>query len=85
LHRFHRRYHILRFLICFAHIRLASGLTPQKTTSVGLTVGLGLNLATATEYCSKEQYEHDHALIENALNTGIKGPKSLSRGCPVLC
>jgi len=49
---------------------------------VGVAVlGLTLlsNLACASEYCTKEQYQHDHALIENAFSTGmlVKGPKGL--------
>jgi len=44
---------------------------------------LGLSLlsspAAVSEYCTKEQYERDRALIENATSTGalVKGPKSL--------
>ena len=49
---------------------------------VGVAVlGLTLlsSLACASEYCTKEQYQHDHALIENAFRTGmlVKGPKAL--------
>jgi hypothetical protein len=49
---------------------------------VGVAVlGLTLlsSLASASEYCTKEQYQHDHALIENAFSTGmlVKGPKGL--------
>jgi hypothetical protein len=49
---------------------------------VGVAV-LGLTLlssfACASEYCTKEQYEHDHALIEDALSAGtlVRGPKGL--------
>ena len=47
----------------------------------GAVLGLMLlsSLACASEYCTKEQYQHDHALIENAFSTGmlVKGPKGL--------
>jgi len=35
--------------------------------------------ACASEYCTKEQYERDHALIADAFSSGmiLKGPKSL--------
>src|SRR6478736_5211302 len=38
-----------------------------------------LSSATASEYCTKEQYERDQALVEGAISTGtlVKGPKSL--------
>jgi hypothetical protein len=46
-----------------------------------MVLGLTLlsSLACASEYCTKEQYQHDHALIENAFSTGmlVKGPKGL--------
>ena len=37
------------------------------------------SLACASEYCTKEQYEHDHALITEAFSSGmlVKGPKGL--------
>jgi hypothetical protein len=37
------------------------------------------SLASASEYCTKEQHQHDHALIENAFSIGMlaKGPKGL--------
>jgi hypothetical protein len=49
---------------------------------VGVVVlGLTLlsSLACASEYCTKEQYERDHALIADAFSGGtlVKGPKSL--------
>ena len=49
---------------------------------VGVAVlGLTLlsSLACASEYCTKEQYESDRALIEDAINAGtlVKGPKGL--------
>ena len=49
---------------------------------VGLAVlGLTLlsSLACASEYCTKEQYERDHALIADAFSNGtlVKGPKGL--------
>jgi hypothetical protein len=49
---------------------------------VGIAV-LGLtflsSLACASEYCTKEQYERDRALITNAFTTGmmVKGPQGL--------
>jgi hypothetical protein len=49
---------------------------------VGVAV-LGLTLlssfASASEYCTKEQYQHDHELIENATKSGtlVEGPKGL--------
>jgi len=58
-------------------------MAPPKTTSAGLAVCLGLtflsNLTIASEYCTKQQYERDRALIENATSTGmlVKGPKML--------
>lgn len=58
-------------------------MTPPKTTSAGLALCLGLtflsNLAAASEYCTKEQYDRDRALIEDAIRTGmlVKGPKNL--------
>ncbi len=44
---------------------------------LGLT--LLSSLASAAEYCTKEQYESDRALIEDAINAGtlVKGPKGL--------
>ena len=44
---------------------------------LGLT--LLSSLACASEYCTKEQYESDRALIEDAINAGtlVKGPKGL--------
>jgi hypothetical protein len=49
---------------------------------VGVAVlGLTLlsSLACASEYCTKEQYERDHALIADAFSNGtlVKGPKGL--------
>ena len=37
------------------------------------------SLAYGSDYCTKEQYEHDRAFIENAIATGTlaKGPKGL--------
>jgi hypothetical protein len=49
----------------------------------GLTLLLGTMLISshiaASEYCSKEQYQRDRALIENAISAGtiVKGPKGL--------
>jgi len=49
----------------------------------GLTLLLGATLVSghigASEYCSKEQYQHDRALIENAISAGtlVKVPKGL--------
>jgi hypothetical protein len=44
---------------------------------VGLT--LCPSLAAASEYCTKEQYQHDNELIENARKSGtlVEGPKGL--------
>ena len=44
---------------------------------LGLT--LLSSLACASEYCTEEQYEHDHALIADAFSSGmlVKGPKGL--------
>ena len=44
---------------------------------LGLT--LLSSLACASEYCTKEQYARDHALIADAFSSGmlVKGPKSL--------
>ena len=57
-------------------------MTPPKATVAVPVMCLGLMLlssASASEYCTKEQYERDRALIENAISTGtlVKGPKSL--------
>ena len=37
------------------------------------------SLAYASDYCTKEQYEHDRAFIESAITAGTlaKGPKGL--------
>ena len=49
----------------------------------GLTLLLGATLISshiaASEYCSKEQYQRDRALIESAISAGtiVKGPKGL--------
>ena len=54
-----------------------------QTCGRGSSYMLGLSLlsspAAVSEYCTKEQYERDRALIENATSTGslVKGPKSL--------
>jgi hypothetical protein len=44
---------------------------------LGLT--LSSSLTCASEYCTKEQYEHDHAFIESAITAGTlaRGPKGL--------
>jgi hypothetical protein len=50
---------------------------------LALTASIGVTLpsvpVTASEYCTKEQYERDRTLIENAMNTGmlVRGPKFL--------
>src|SRR5262249_37324906 len=55
---------------------------PVILPRVGVAV-LGLTLlssfACASDYCTKERYEHDRALIEDALSAGtlVRGPKSL--------
>jgi hypothetical protein len=46
------------------------------------TMFLGLVLlsrAAASEYCTKEQYQHDRARIDNAIKIGtiVKGPKAI--------
>jgi hypothetical protein len=54
-----------------------------ETKFAGLTLLLGAMLISshvaASEYCSKEQYQRDRALIENAISAGtiFKGPKGL--------
>ena len=37
-----------------------------------------LSSAAASEYCTKEQYQHDRAIIDDAIKTGtiVKGPKA---------
>lgn len=37
------------------------------------------HVVAASEYCSREQYQRDRALIENAISAGtlVKGPKGL--------
>ena len=57
-------------------------MTPPKACVAVPVMCLGLMLlssASASEYCTKEQYERDRALIENTISTGtlVKGPKSL--------
>ena len=44
-----------------------------------LALTLLSSLACASEYCTKEQYERDHALIADAFSNGtlVKGPKGL--------
>ena len=51
---------------------------PKSITTLCLDLTL-VSSAAASEYCTKEQYERDRALIENAISTGtlVKGPKSL--------
>ena len=55
---------------------------PPKASVVVPVMCFGLMLlssASPSEYCTKEQYEHDRAFIENVTSTGtlVKGPKSL--------
>ena len=44
-----------------------------------LSLVLFSSVTYGSEYCTKEQYQHDHALIENAFSTGtlVEGPKGL--------
>jgi hypothetical protein len=55
----------------------------QCATLIGRAIFFGLTLCSsltlASEYCTKEQYQHDHELIENARKSGtlVEGPKSL--------
>ena len=44
-----------------------------------LALTLLSSLACASEYCTREQYERDHALIADAFSNGslVKGPKGL--------
>lgn len=46
---------------------------------VVVTLTLLTSLASASEYCTKEQYERDHALIADAFSQGtlVKGPKGM--------
>ena len=51
---------------------------PKSITAVCLGLTL-VSSAAASEYCTKEQYRHDHELIENARKSGmlVEGPKGL--------
>jgi hypothetical protein len=51
---------------------------PKSITAVCLGLTL-VSSAAAAEYCTKEQYQHDHELIENARKSGmlVEGPKGL--------
>jgi hypothetical protein len=44
-----------------------------------LGLALSSSLASASEYCTKEQYEHDRALIEDATSAGtlVRGPEGM--------
>ena len=50
---------------------------PVATTTMYLV--LSVSSATASEYCTKEQYERDHAMIADAFTRRalVKGPKGL--------
>ena len=55
---------------------------PNRTHQItGVALGLTLlsSLASASEYCTKEQYARDHAMIADAFTRGalVKGPKGL--------
>jgi hypothetical protein len=55
---------------------------PSRTHGItGAVLGLTLlsSLANASEYCTKEQYERDHAMIADAFTRGalVEGPKGL--------
>jgi hypothetical protein len=59
-----------------------SAIMPEaKFASLTLLLGAMLisSHIAASEYCSKEQYQRDRALIENAISAGtlVKGPKGL--------
>ena len=51
---------------------------PKSITAICLGLTL-VSSAAASEYCTKEQYQHDHELIENARKSGmlVEGPKGL--------
>ena len=51
---------------------------PRVAAAV-LSLILVSSATRASEYCTKEQYQHDRALIENAISAGtlVKGPKGL--------
>jgi hypothetical protein len=44
-----------------------------------ISLALSSNRVAASEYCTKEQYQHDRELIENATKSGtlVEGPKGL--------
>ena len=50
----------------------------KSIAAICLYVAL-VSSATASEYCTKEQYQHDHELIESATKSGmlVEGPKGL--------
>ena len=52
--------------------------SPKNMTAICLGLML-LSSAAASEDCTKEQYEHDRALIQDAESEGtlVRGPKSL--------
>jgi hypothetical protein len=54
---------------------------PPKSITAAICLGLTLvsSSAAASEYCTKEQYESDVALIKGAINAGtiVKGPATL--------
>ena len=53
----------------------------RKIAILARCIGLMLFFgpAIASEYCTAEQFERDHALIETAINSGtlVKGPPGL--------
>jgi hypothetical protein len=55
----------------------------QSPMFIGSAMFIGLtlwsNLTAASEYCTKEQYESDRALIKGAISAGtiVKGPAAL--------
>jgi hypothetical protein len=59
----------------------SSGMQSRTLISSAMFLGLTLwsNLGPASEYCTKEQYESDVALIKSAIGSGtiIKGPATL--------
>ena len=51
---------------------------PKSITAACLGLIL-VSSAAASEYCTKQQYQHDHELIENSRKSGmlVEGPKGL--------
>ena len=73
-----------RLQTCYFMVVEVSPITRQSTAwpsvaAAVLSLMLISSTARASEYCTKEQYLHDRALIENAVSAGtlVKGPKGL--------